>query len=432
MDACYAARRARLLESLSSGLAIIPTAPERHRNGDASYPYRFDSHFYYLTGFNEPEAILVLDATAGRSILFCREKNQEREIWDGFRYGPDQACEHFGFDEAYPLSQLETVMPTLLAGQSALHYAFGCDNLFDQKIFGWLQQVRQQVRVGLKAPDVIQDIRHTLSENRLIKDASEIALMREAGRISGVAHERAMRMTRPEMYEYQIEAEILHTFASNGARYPAYESIVAGGANACVLHYVSNRDRLKDGDLLLIDAGCEFEGYAGDITRTFPVNGRFTPAQRAVYDIVLEAELAGIAAVQPGAAWNAPADAALRVLVQGLVDLKLLTGSVDGNIESESYRQFYMHRIGHWLGLDVHDVGDYKIEGQWRPFVPGMVTTIEPGLYIRPADNVPAEFSNIGIRIEDDVLVCADGHEVLSHLAPKTPEALEAMIGKGC
>ena len=432
MDACYAARRARLLESLSSGLAIIPTAPERHRNGDASYPYRFDSHFYYLTGFNEPEAILVLDATAGRSILFCREKNQEREIWDGFRYGPDQAREHFGFDEAYPLSQLETVMPTLLAGQSALHYAFGCDNLFDQKIFGWLQQVRQQVRVGLKAPDVIQDIRHTLSENRLIKDASEIALMREAGRISGVAHERAMRMTRPEMYEYQIEAEILHTFASNGARYPAYESIVAGGANACVLHYVSNRDRLKDGDLLLIDAGCEFEGYAGDITRTFPVNGRFTPAQRAVYDIVLEAELAGIAAVQPGAAWNAPADAALRVLVQGLVDLKLLTGSVDGNIESESYRQFYMHRIGHWLGLDVHDVGDYKIEGQWRPFVPGMVTTIEPGLYIRPADNVPAEFSNIGIRIEDDVLVCADGHEVLSHLAPKTPEALEAMIGKGC
>ncbi len=432
MDACYAARRARLLESLSSGLAIIPTAPERHRNGDASYPYRFDSHFYYLTGFNEPEAILVLDATAGRSILFCREKNQEREIWDGFRYGPDQAREHFGFDEAYPLSQLETVMPTLLAGQSALHYAFGCDNLFDQKIFGWLQQVRQQVRVGLKAPDVIQDIRHTLSENRLIKDASEIALMREAGRISGVAHERAMRMTRPEMYEYQIEAEILHTFASNGARYPAYESIVAGGANACVLHYVSNRGRLKDGDLLLIDAGCEFEGYAGDITRTFPVNGRFTPAQRAVYDIVLEAELAGIAAVQPGAAWNAPADAALRVLVQGLVDLKLLTGSVDGNIESESYRQFYMHRIGHWLGLDVHDVGDYKIEGQWRPFVPGMVTTIEPGLYIRPADNVPAEFSNIGIRIEDDVLVCADGHEVLSHLAPKTPEALEAMIGKGC
>lgn len=432
MDACYAARRTRLLKSLSSGVAMIPTAPERHRNGDASYPYRFDSHFYYLTGFSEPEAILVLDATAGRSILFCREKNPEREIWDGFRYGPDQAREHFGFDEAYPLSQLETMMPTLLAGQSALHYAFGCDSLFDQKIFGWLQQVRQQVRVGLKAPDVIQDIRYTLSENRLIKDASEIALMREAGRISGVAHERAMRMTRPEMYEYQIEAEILRTFASNGARYPAYESIVAGGANACVLHYVSNRDRLKDGDLLLIDAGCEFEGYAGDITRTFPVNGRFTPAQRAVYDIVLEAELAGIAAVQPGAAWNAPADAALRVLVQGLVDLKLLTGSVDGNIESESYRQFYMHRIGHWLGLDVHDVGDYKIQGQWRPFVAGMVTTIEPGLYIRPAENVPAEFSNIGIRIEDDVLVCADGHEVLSHLAPKTPEALEAMIGKGC
>ena len=432
MDACYAARRTRLLKSLSSGVAMIPTAPERHRNGDASYPYRFDSHFYYLTGFSEPEAILVLDATAGRSILFCREKNPEREIWDGFRYGPDLAREHFGFVEAYPLSQLETMMPTLLAGQSALHYAFGCDSLFDQKIFGWLQQVRQQVRVGLKAPDVIQDIRHTLSENRLIKDASEIALMREAGRISGVAHERAMRMTRPEMYEYQIEAEILRTFASNGARYPAYESIVAGGANACVLHYVSNRDRLKDGDLLLIDAGCEFEGYAGDITRTFPVNGRFTPAQRAVYDIVLEAELAGIAAVQPGAAWNAPADAALRVLVQGLVDLKLLTGSVDGNIESESYRQFYMHRIGHWLGLDVHDVGDYKIQGQWRPFVAGMVTTIEPGLYIRPAENVPAEFNNIGIRIEDDVLVCADGHEVLSHLAPKTPEALEAMIGKGC
>ncbi|MCG8992322.1 Xaa-Pro aminopeptidase [Laribacter hongkongensis] len=427
----YASRRQRLMGELGDGIAILPTAPELVRNGDAHYAYRFDSSFYYLTGFAEPEAVLVLDATAGKSVLFCRDKDIEREIWNGYRFGPEGAKETFGFDEAYSISEFDERLPDLLADRHTLHMGFGRDAAFDARVNVALNALRARFRTGVTAPTVLRDVQAVVHNMRLFKDDSEIALMREAGRISAEAHVAAMRAARPGRFEYQLEAEILRTFCTNGARTPSYESIVAGGGNACVLHYVSNQDVLKDGDLVLIDAGCEYQGYAGDITRTFPVNGRFSAAQRDVYDVVLAAELAAIAAVRPGARWNDPADAALRVLVQGLIDLGLLSGSLDGNIESEAYKQFYMHRIGHWLGLDVHDCGDYKVDGQWREYRPGMVTTVEPGLYLRPADNVPEAFWNIGIRIEDDVLCTAEGHEILTAGVPKSVADIEALMAEG-
>ncbi|NWK76433.1 aminopeptidase P N-terminal domain-containing protein [Aquitalea sp. LB_tupeE] len=421
-------RRTRLMQQMGEGIAILPTAPEVVRNADNHYPYRADSHFLYLTGFAEPEAVLVLDAGAGKSILFCREKNLEREVWEGFRYGPDGAREAFGFDEAYPLGELDARLPDLLSGQKSLWWKIGRQPGFDVRVNGWLEAVRQRYRSGEQPPALYHDLLVLLDEMRMIKDAGERATLRRAGQISAQGHIQAMRATRPGMMEYQVEAEILHTFIRNGARYPSYESIVAGGANACTLHYAANNARLNDGDLLLIDAGCELNGYAGDITRTFPVNGKFSPAQRDVYEIVLAAELAGIAAVKPGAVWNEPGDAALKVLVQGMLDLKLLTGSVDGVIESGAFRQFYMHGIGHMIGLDVHDAGQRKQGGQWRTYQPGMCTTIEPGLYIRPAPNVPAALHNIGIRIEDDVLVTETGHEVYTADVPKEIDAIEILM----
>ncbi|KJV25592.1 Xaa-Pro aminopeptidase [Aquitalea magnusonii] len=424
----HAERRTRLMQQMGEGIAILPTAPEVVRNADSHYPYRADSHFLYLTGFAEPEAVLVLDAGAGKSILFCREKNLEREVWEGFRFGPDGAREAFGFDEAYPLGELDIRLPDLLSGQKSLWWNVGRQPAFDVRVNGWLDAVRQRYRSGEQPPALYHDLLVLLDEMRMIKDAGERATLRRAGQISAQGHIQAMRATRPGMMEYQVEAEILHTFIRNGARYPSYESIVAGGANACTLHYAANNARLNDGDLLLIDAGCELNGYAGDITRTFPVNGKFSPAQRDVYEIVLAAELAGIAAVKPGAVWNEPGDAALRILVQGMLDLKLLDGSVDGVIESGAFRQFYMHGIGHMIGLDVHDVGQRKQGGQWRTYQPGMCTTIEPGLYIRPAPNVPAALHNIGIRIEDDVLVTETGHEVYTADVPKEIDAIEILM----
>ena len=424
----HAERRTRLMQQMGEGIAILPTAPEVVRNADSHYPYRADSHFLYLTGFAEPEAALVLDAGAGKSILFCREKNLEREVWEGFRFGPDGAREAFGFDEAYPLGELDIRLPDLLSGQKSLWWNVGRQPAFDVRVNGWLDAVRQRYRSGEQPPALYHDLLVLLDEMRMIKDAGERATLRRAGQISAQGHIQAMRATRPGMMEYQVEAKILHTFIRNGARYPSYESIVAGGANACTLHYAANNARLNDGDLLLIDAGCELNGYAGDITRTFPVNGKFSPAQRDVYEIVLAAELAGIAAVKPGAVWNEPGDAALRILVQGMLDLKLLDGSVDGVIESGAFRQFYMHGIGHMIGLDVHDVGQRKQGGQWRTYQPGMCTTIEPGLYIRPAPNVPAALHNIGIRIEDDVLVTETGHEVYTADVPKEIDAIEILM----
>ncbi|QEL55863.1 aminopeptidase P N-terminal domain-containing protein [Chromobacterium paludis] len=424
----HAARRSRLMSQIGDGVALLPTAPEAVRNADCHYPFRPDSHFLYLTGFAEPEAVLLLDGRSGQSILFCRERNPDMEIWDGFRHGPDGAREVFGFDAAFPLSEMAERIPALLTDCSQLWWPLGHDEAFDRRVNGWLGAVRAKARAGARPPAHYGDLRALLDEMRMIKDESEIALLRQAGEISAAGHVAAMRAARPGMHEYQLEAELLRVFVGRGARHQAYESIVAAGANACTLHYVANDARIRDGDLVLIDAGCELRGYAGDITRTFPANGRFSGPQRDVYEIVLAAELAGIAAVQPGALWTAPADAALQVLAQGMLDLGLLQGSVDGVIESGAYRQFYMHGVGHMIGLDVHDVGQRKQHGQWRSYQPGMCTTIEPGLYIRPADNVPAAFHGIGVRIEDDVLVTADGNEVYTAAAPKTIDEIEALM----
>jgi len=427
----YAQRRARLLKSMQRGIAIIPTAPEVARNADTQYGYRHDSNFYYLSGFTEPEAVLVLIAgDEPQSILFCREKNLEREIWDGHRFGPDAAQEKFGFDAAYPIAQLDEKLAELMGNQPALFYPLGFDTAWDQRILGLRGTVQEKIRSGIRAPDEIRDVRGLLNEMRLFKDTHELDIMRRAAAISTRAHERAMRFTRPGQFEYQVEAELLHEFCSHGARHPAYTSIVAGGANACVLHYVGNNAKLRDVDLLLIDAGCELDGYASDITRTFPVSGKFSAEQKGVYEIVLAAQTAAIAAAKPGQTWNAPHNAALRVLAQGFIDLKLCRGSVDDVLESESYKQFYMHRTGHWLGMDVHDVGDYKIGNDWRPLQPGMVLTVEPGCYIRPADTVPMALWNIGIRIEDDVVITAQGNEVLTEAAPKTVADIEELMKK--
>ncbi len=427
--AMYASRRSRLINQMQRGIAVIPTAPEVLRNGDAHYAYRYDSHFHYLTGFDEPEAVLVLVAGATpQSILFCREKDIEREIWDGFRHGPDGAKEKFGFDAAFPIAQLDDKLTELMGNQPALFHPLGKQAAWDDRILALRARVQAQVRSGITAPNEIHDVRTLLDEMRLIKDSDELATLRRAAAISTAAHIRAMRATRPGKMEYEIEAALLHEFRNSGAQAPAYTSIVAGGANACVLHYINNNAQLHDGDLLLIDAACELDGYATDITRTFPVNGKFSAAQKDVYEMVLAAQAAAIAAARPGAHWNEPHDDAVRVLAQGLIDLKLCSGSVDAVLESESYKRFYMHRTGHWLGMDVHDVGAYKLEGNWRPLQPGMVLTVEPGCYIRPADDVPQAFWNIGIRIEDDVVITMQGCEVLTEAAPKTVAAIEELM----
>jgi Xaa-Pro aminopeptidase len=425
-------RRARLARSLGEGVVVIPTAPECTRNADSHYDYRWDSGFFYLSGFREPEAVLVMVlGREPRSILFCREKNLEREIWDGFRYGPEMAREAFGFDEAHPYGELDARMADLLGNQDVLHTPVGADPAWDTRVAGWLNAVRAKVRTGITAPAQIRDVRAELSDMRLVKDDTEIAIMRRAAEISSAAHVRAMGTAKPGMREYQVEAELMHEFIHNGARAPAYGSIVAAGPNACVLHYRQNDAELKKGELLLIDAGCELESYASDITRTFPIGGRFSGPQREIYELVLESQEAAIKAVKPGADFIDYHDAATRVLVQGLIDLKLCKGSVDAVLEDNSYKQFYMHRTGHWLGLDVHDAGDYMQKGKWRKLKAGMVLTVEPGLYIRPAENVPKAFWNIGVRIEDDVLVTAKGRDILTADCPKrVKDVEEAVLGR--
>jgi Xaa-Pro aminopeptidase len=425
----YRQRRAHLLEQMRHGIAVLPTAEEVARNGDTHYAYRHDSSFYYLTGFAEPEAVLVLIAgDEPQSILFCREKNPEREIWDGFRCGPEAAQEQYGFDAAYPIAQLDEKLTELLGNQPTLFYPLGGDAAWDQRILRLRSTVQARSRSGIRAPDEIRDVRALLHEMRLIKDGRELDIMRRAAAVSAQAHRRAMQFVRPGQFEYQVEGELLHEFCHHGSRHPAYPSIVAGGANACVLHYIGNSARLNDGDLLLIDAGCEVEGYAADITRTFPVNGKFSDPQKDVYGIVLAAQAAAISAACPGNAWDEPHSAALRVLAQGFIDLKLCKGSVDEVLENESYKKFYMHRTGHWLGMDVHDVGDYKVDDHWRKLQPGMVMTVEPGCYIRPADNVPMGLWNIGIRIEDDVAITPQGNEILTRAAPKTVGEIEEIM----
>ena len=420
-------RRRRLARDMGEGVALVPTAPERVRNRDTHFPYRFDSHFYYLTGFAEPEAALVLTAQ-GKSILFCRERSEEREIWEGFRHGPQAARERFAFDEAYPIAALDEKMVELLENQPALHYPVGADGEWDARALRWLNAVRAKGRAGVMAPERIQDVRGVVDNMRLVKDAQELTVMRRAARIAAAAHRRAMQTARPGRNEYEVEAELLYEFRRNGAQFPAYSPIVAGGPNACVLHYIFNDAPLRYGELLLIDAGCELDGYASDITRTFPVNGRFSSAQREVYEIVLAAQKAAMDKVRPGNAWNEPHEAAVRVLAQGLMDLKLLAGSLEQALEKETYKRFYMHRTGHWLGLDVHDAGEYKRAGRWRPLEPGMALTVEPGLYIRAADDVPERLRDIGIRIEDDVVVTQGACEVITAEAPKGIGEIEALM----
>jgi len=426
----FKTRRHQLIKAMGDGIAIIPTSPELIRNRDSHYPYRFDSYFYYLTGFKEPEALLVLVAGEdSKSILFCRDKDIEREIWDGFRYGPDAAKHEFGFDQAYSFNALDELMPKLLANQPKLFYSLGADVAWDVRVTSWLNQVKAQARSGVSVPDGVIDVRKLVDEMRLYKSSYELDLMRQSANIASRAHARAMQYVRGGQMEYEVEAEFLHEFYRSGAQAPAYTSIVAGGANACTLHYNANNGVLKDGDLLLIDAGCELDGYASDITRTFPVNGKFSAAQRDVYDLVLAAQAAAIAQVTVRNHWNSPHEAALDVLVQGFIDMKLCQGSKDAVLESGAYRQFYMHRTGHWLGLDVHDAGEYKDKaGDWRKLEAGMTLTVEPGCYIRPADNVPEHFWNIGIRIEDDVLVTDGVCEVLTVDAPKSIADIEALM----
>jgi Xaa-Pro aminopeptidase len=425
----YQRRRARLAQAMGSGVAIVPTAPERARNRDAHYPYRFDSYFYYLSGFAEPEAVLVIVAgQSPRNILFCRDKNPEREIWDGFRYGPEAAREVFGFDETHSIDRIDDLMPELIADRDTLYCRLGADPAWDARVTGWINRVRERVRNGVSAPGAVKDVHLPLDEMRLVKGPEELALMRRAAAITAGAHCRAMRAAKPGRAEYEIEAELLHEFRRHGAQAPAYTPIVASGARACVLHYVRNDGVLKDGELLLIDAGCELDGYASDLTRTFPVGGKFSGPQREVYDLVLAAQAAAIAEVKPGNRWDAPHRAAVNVLAQGLIDLKLLSGSAAEAVETEAYKKYYMHRTGHWLGLDVHDAGDYKQGGEWRALAPGMVLTVEPGCYIRAGDGVPDRFAGIGVRIEDDVAVTDAGAEVLTRDAPKAPGDIEAWL----
>ena len=425
----FAKRRAELARRMGAGVAVVRTAPERVRNRDAHYPFRFDSYFYYLTGFSEPEAALVLVAgEPHKAILFCRDKDPEREVWDGYRAGPDKAREAVGVDEAHPIGELDQFMPQVLADQPAVFCDVGGDSEWDARVIGWINRVREKVRSGVGAPGQIRDLRVHLDDMRLIKDAAELATMRRAAEISAQAHRRAMRAARPGRREYEIEAELLHEFRRHGSQAPAYAPIVASGANACILHYVRNDAPLNDGDLLLIDAGCELDGYAADITRTFPVNRRFSGPQREVYELVFAAQAAAIEQVKPGNEWEDPHRAAVKVLVQGMIDLGLCKGTVDGVIESGDYRRFYMHRTGHWLGMDVHDAGDYKRAGAWLKLVPGMVLTVEPGCYIRPGEGVPERFWNIGVRIEDDALVTGQGREILTAGAPKGIAEVEAAM----
>ncbi len=447
----HAQRRASLAQTImrgGGGIAVLFSGSEVMRNRDSDYPFRSDSYFYYLTGFPEPEAAVAIIADAKgstRSVLFCRDKNEEREIWDGFRYGPQAAAQLFGFDAAHRIDELDSVMANLLANQPAIHYALGKDEATDSRVRGWLAAVRAQSRSGVSAPDKARDVHQILDEMRLFKDDHELHIMRRAADISAHAHRGAMQASRPGMHEYEIEAGLLYEFRRSGSQFPAYGSIVAAGANACVLHYRANDAVMREGDLLLIDAGCELDGYASDITRTFPVNGRFSAGQRELYEIVLAAQQAAIAATAPARHFNEPHEAALRVLVQGMIDTGLLSGTLDAALETGSYRRFYMHRTSHWLGMDVHDCGDYRErdappgtagtadaadQPPWRRLRPGMVLTIEPGIYVRAADDIPERFRDVGIRIEDDAVVTGDGCEIITSGVPKDADEIERLMAR--
>jgi Xaa-Pro aminopeptidase len=430
----YQRRRKQLMRMMGQGsIAILPSAPVAVRNRDADYPYRPDSDFYYLTGFAEPEAVAVLipGRKSAEYVLFCRERDLEKEVWNGFRAGQEGACEIYGADDSFPIGDLNDILPRMIEQSERVYYAMGCNPELDKHMSEWISGIRANARAGVQGPLEFVALDHYLHDMRLYKSRSEIKTMRQAAKISAKAHRRAMQFCRPGLKEWQVEAEIIHECARSGARFQAYSPIVGGGANACILHYIDNDSELKDGDLLLIDAGCELEYYASDISRTFPVNGRFTPPQRALYELVLKAQEAAIEQVRPGNHWNDPHEAAVKVITKGLVELGILKGRVSTLIKNEKYKPYYMHRTGHWLGMDVHDVGDYKIDGQWRLLEPGMVMTVEPGIYIpEGSKGVAKKWWNIGIRIEDDVVVTKDGHDVLSRDAPKGVEEIEALMAR--
>ncbi len=425
-------RRQQLIQRLGEGnIAVIASAPQRTRNRDVDYPFRQDSDFFYLTGFNEPNAVAVfIPARAeGEYILFCHPYDATKAIWEGAHAGLDGAVADYKADQAFAIDDLDAQLPGLLENKTKVFYRIGHDLTFDQRVLGWLNVVRSKSRTGVTAPSELITLDIILHEMRLIKSAAEIAVMRRAAQISAEGHIKAMQRCKAGLYEYQLEAELAYYFAQQGLRSVAYPSIVAGGKNACTLHYTENKDLLHNGDLLLIDAGAECEHYAADITRTFPVSGQFSDAQHQLYQLVLDAQTAAIAEIKPNTPWNLAHDAAVKTLTEGLVTLGLLNGNVEELIEQEHYKAFYMHRTGHWLGMDVHDVGAYKINQEWRLLEAGMVLTVEPGLYI-PADctSVAEQWRGIGIRIEDDVLVTADGCEVLTHAVPKTIAAIEALM----
>jgi Xaa-Pro aminopeptidase len=443
----YQQRRIALAKQISSktggGIAVISTAPELARNRDSEFPYRHDSDFYYLCGFEEPGATLVLKVTARGALethLFCRPKDPEREIWDGIRLGPEAAPEKLGVEYAHSNQALDQKLGELLADQDAVYIRLAESAEADRRLRHWMKQVRGQARAGVNPPSEFHDVEALIHEMRLFKDAHEIDIMRKAAAISARAHIRAMQICKPGMREYQLEAELLHEFRNSGAQSVAYNSIVAGGENTCILHYRAGSTELRNGELCLIDAGCELDGYASDITRTFPVNGKFSGPQRALYDITLAAQEAAVAMTRPGNTFMQPHEAALRVLTQGLLDEKLLKlaelGSLDNAIESGAYRRFYMHRTSHWLGMDVHDVGSYRetienadqADKPWRILQSGMVITVEPGLYVRPADDVDQAFWNIGIRIEDDAVVNDSGCELISRGVPVKADEIEALM----
>lgn len=428
----FAARRETLMEAIGhDAVAIIPAAVEKTRNSDVHYRFRQDSDFQYLTGFPEPEAWAVLAPghADGEFVLFCRPKDKTKEIWDGYRAGPQGCVRDYAADRAELISELDTEIPKLLADRRAVYFPASASMLEQRRLQKWLAGVRAMVRSGVSAPGEVHALGQLLHEQRLKKSSAEVAMMRYAAEVSAHAHMRAMERVRPGMAEFQLAAELHHDFERHGMQC-AYGSIVGGGANACVLHYIENNQPLRDGDLVLIDAGAEFESYCADITRTFPVNGKFSAAQRAVYDIVLESQVAAVAATRAGAGWmNAHEKIVVPILTQGLVDLGLLQGDVDALIEDEKYTAFYMHKTGHWLGMDVHDVGNYRVDKAWRSLQPGMVLTVEPGLYLaEDAPGVTAEFANIGVRIEDDVLVTDGDPDVLTRDVPKTPEAIEELM----
>ena len=428
----YKRRRKQLMQSMGENtVAILPAALVRIRNRDAEFQFRQDSDFHYLTGFDEPEAVAVLvpGREHGEYILFCRENDKKMETWNGLRAGQDGAIKNYAADDSFPIDDIDDILPGLLENKEKVFYTMGMHPEFDQRVINWVSRLRDQSRIGVHTPSEFVALDHQLHDMRLYKSAAEIKVMRKAAEISAQAHIRAMQFSKPGIYEYQLEAELLHSFMQQGARFPAYTSIVGGGKNGCILHYVENSETLKNGDLVLIDAGAELECYASDISRTFPVNGKFSKEQRALYEIVLAAQLAAIEKVKPGNHWNEPHEAAIEVLTQGLIDVGLLKGKLKANLEKESYKDFYMHRTGHWIGIDVHDVGDYKVDDEWRVLEPGMVLTVEPGLYISAEhESVDKKWHNIGIRIEDDVLVTKEGYEILSKDVPKDPDKIEALM----